>query len=87
MRFLRHVTGTNTFYICSKTILSISHASCTFVLSGVHQLLVRFIATCPLQSLCILCVTYFDHECLWVLNFDFHHQTAMDDPARIFIIC
>ena len=26
MRFLRHVTGTNTFCIRSKTVLSVSHA-------------------------------------------------------------
>ena len=69
MCFLRHVTSTNTFCIRSKTILSISHESCMFVLSDVHQLLVGFIATRPLRSLCILGVPYFDHECLRELEF------------------
>ena len=80
MRFLRHVTGTNTFCIRSKTVLSVSHAlyvrfvRCASVTCTVHTLLVRYLSctrSVVVQSLCVLCVSYFDRGCLGELKFRF----------------
>ena len=81
MRFLRHVTGANTFCIRSKTVLSVSNAlyvrfffQCASVTCTVHTLLVRYLSctrSVVVRSLCVLCVSYFDRGCLEELKFRF----------------
>ena len=83
MRFLRHVTGTNTFCIRSKTVLSVSHAlyvrfiRCASVTCTVHTLLVRYLS-CTRSVAYGHCAFYAFYTSIagasGSSNYDFHHR-------------